>query len=162
MLNQQLNQQQQYNRQLPKKIIIINRAHINMTKRTRLTREEVLDHILCDSDQEDSEAEELDYFVIDDPYVPIAEGSDDEFSDLEGIQEVIEEDNDREDDDYTSLAGSYLEEHLEPDTNKSVKPPIIIQSIYYKIQTHTHTPSLTHTHTHTHTIVSALTTTHLT
>ena len=159
MLNQQLNQQQQYNRQLPKKIIIINRAHINMTKRTRLTREEVLDHILCDSDQEDSEAEELDYFVLDDPYVPIAEGSDDEFSDLEGIQEVIEEDNDREDDDYTSLAGSYLEEHLEPDTDKSVKPPI---SIYYKIQTHTHTPSLTHTHTHTHTIVAALTTTHLT
>ena len=54
-----------------------------MAKTSRLTREEVLDHVLFDSDDDDSECEDLEYeMMVDDPYVPIADGSDDEFADL--------------------------------------------------------------------------------
>ena len=48
-----------------------------MTKRARLTLQEVLLH--CDSDDED-----YDDGYLDDPDEPVMDGSDDEFSDLEG------------------------------------------------------------------------------
>lgn len=59
-----------------------------MSKRIRLTVEQVLESILSDSDEEDLED-------LDDPDEPMMEGSDDDFEDLyDDLNEEIDEGRD--------------------------------------------------------------------
>ena len=100
-----------------------------MTKRTLLTREEVLDHVLNDSDQE-SEGEDMETF---DPFAPMAKGSDDELSDLGEIEEhnTYEELSFVEGiDQQTSLAGfsdtlSQFVDGTDVNTSKSVGMAVV-------------------------------------
>ena len=133
-----------------------------------MTREEVLDHVFESDDSEESEVEEPEY---DDLYAPIADGSDDEFDDLDCVGEsvLIQDEIDSEDiETDRALAGPSddpsMDEDIgtEPDTNQLVKQ--FMHTAHSCKQPHMHaipcstytfTPhfymACTHTHTHTHT-----------
>ena len=116
-----------------------------MAKRARLTREEVLDHVLFDSD-DDCECEDLEYeMMVDDPYVPIADGSDDEFSDLGYVINYNNGDDDGDDD--TSQA----QRMKSSQSKKFSKTKTVTNTHAHTHTTHTPTYSQAHAHTHTYT-----------
>ena len=116
-----------------------------MTKRARLTREEVLDHVLCDSDEENSDIEEPD---MDDLHVPMADGSDDEFEDLDFGEDTVcrsaEHDSDDQGPDNdlpNDFSPNLSQEDAEPETSQLVKHLLTLHGIYM-------------THIYIHTIIA--------
>ena len=79
-----------------------------MTKRARMSTQDVIDAIYSDDDDDD--------FDVDDPDEPFMDGSDDDFSDLEG-------ELDDDDEDMDTDTGTPATSHSPPSTSPVTTPP---------------------------------------